>query len=481
MKKHLSILLTLCMLISVVAAMFVIAPSAEEAPRAKSVYLKNPDGNVAIRDGADLTTLCDGKKHFEYEGVANFNNPGIVLVHNVEYATPQEKADWDYANLVIELDKGTMVDAVNVTFFTYWSAMIGIPNEADVIISYSDDGGENFSELKKFSMEDDDISSGVHILDKYFYLDQVITCDAIMVSMPFGEKDPSWQDGWAMLEWFAFTELSAGLKLDYENADEESSEPEVSVEPYVQAAPDYESYGYTLKQSDDFFVSHFNEVYDGASVIMTKEYANCDYWLHIAFAPVEGQEGMYQVTAMQNGLTDGSASTPFEIPEGGFVWCMHSGTDNSATGGINYNTATITHAIEVGKSLDVGRVVCFENVDFEGEDVHSVNGLTVMWYDSGYQFNSKIHIMLNDGEDMPSDESSEDVSSEEPSVAPESSDDEDSNEEESSVSPESKDESSNVPATNDQSGSFPWWIIIAVVAVVVIAVVVFIIIKKKKQ
>lgn len=478
MKKHLSILLTLCMLISVVAAMFVIAPSAEEAPRAKSVYLKNPDGNVVFRDGADLTTLCDGKKHFEYDGVANFNNPGIVLVHNVEYATPQEKADWDYANIVIELDKNTMVDTVNVTFFTYWSAMIGIPNEADVIISYSDDG-ENFSELKRFSMEDDDITGGVYILDKYFYLDKVITCDAIMVSMPFGEKDPSWQDGWAMLEWFAFTELSAGLKLDYENADEESSEPEESKEPYVEAAPDYESYGYTLKQSDDFFVSHFNALYDGASVIMTEEYEGGEYWLHIAFAPVEGQEGMYQVTAMQNGLTDGSATTPLEIPEGGFVWCTHSGTDNSATGGINYNTSTITHAIEIGKSLDIGRIVCFENVDFEGEDVHSVNGLTTMWYDSSYVFNSKIHIMLNDGEDMPSDESSEEPS-QEPSTEPdESSETPDESEDESSTAPENSDESSNVPVASDENGSFSWWIIIVVVAVVAIAVVVFIIIKKK--
>ncbi len=484
MKKQISIMIALCMLIAVIASVFAIAPTAEEAPRAKSVYLKNDEKEVAFLASADLAALCDGKKHFEYDNIANYNNPGIVLVHNVESATPQEKENWDNANVVIELDGDTLVDTVNVCFYTYWSAMIGIPNEKEITISYSVDG-ENFSELKQFTLEDD-IKTGAHILDKYFYLDEAVTCKAIMVTMPFGEADPTWQAGWEMLEWFAFTELSAGLRLDYDNADDESSEPEVSKEPFIQAAPDYESYGYTLKATDDFFVTHFDNIgYEGASAIMTEAYTGGAWWLHIAFAPVEGEEGMFVVTATQSGIGDGLLTEPLEVPEGGFVWCTNLGNDNTSTGGINYQTATIRHAIEIGQSLEVGRVVCFENLDLEGKDIHNVNGLTTMWYDSGYVFNSKIHIMLNDGEELEPDEPSEEPS-QEPSQNPESSEPDESSEipEESETPDESEKPESSAPDTSKapdttDEGSFPWWIIV-VVAVVAIAVVVFIIIKKKK-
>lgn len=475
MKKHLSILLTLCLLISVIAAMFVIAPLAEEAPRAKSIRLANDPSQVANRASDDLSLLCDGKKHFEYDGIQNFNNPGIILVQNVECETPQEKGEYDYAELIIDLEDNTLVDTVNVAFYYYYNAMIDIPNKDDVIISYSIDG-ENFSELKRFTIEDDISTATAGILDKYFYLDEAISCSAIKVSMPYGPTE--WSPK-VMLEWFGFTELSAGLKLDYENADEESSEPEESIEPYVSAAPDYESFGYTLKSTEDFFVSHFDNIgYEGASAIMTEEYEGGDWWMHIAFAPVEGHEGMYVVTEIEPGL-DGNA-TPLEIPEGGFVWCTNYGNDYSSQGGINYKTTTITAAIAIGQLLDVGRVVCFENLDIEGKDIHSVNGLTTMWYDSSYVFNSKIHIMLNEGEDLPIESPSEEPS-QEPSNEPESSDVEDSSEDESSTAPESTDESSNAPVANDENGSFPWWIIIVVVAVVAIAVVVFIIIKKKNK
>ncbi len=487
MKKHISILLAVCMLVSVVASMLVLTPAADAIPTAKSVYLSGNGTDVQVGSYCqDLSVLCDGKKLIQtLDGEIDFRKTGIVLVENTERATAGVV---DYCQLVMDLGESTLIDTVNIAFYLNRVNRVWFPNNGEVIISFSDDG-KKFSDQKSYYIEDYESATELGVHDVYFELDAPVSHRYVMVSLEYGDADPSW--GWSpsvMLEWFGFTELSAGLKVDYENADPEIENSEI-VEEFTKAAPDYESYGYQLKSSEPFFLSHFNEVMaEGASVFMTRAYgkvagdlSNAEWWTHIAFAPVEGQEGMYVVTEIStSGLADGLA-TPITVPEGGFVWIANYGNDyiTAGTGQIDYTNAAVNAAIDLAKSLEVGRVVCFENIDFEGEDVHNING-KIPYYNEDYVYNSMIYLMKTDDEILQGDESSEDVSSEEPSVAPESSDVEDPSEDESSVSPESKDESSNAPVANDQSGSFPWWIIIAVVAVIAVAAVVFIIIKKKK-
>lgn len=482
MKKHISILLAVCMLVSVIASLLMLTPAADAIPTAKLVYLNSNGTNVAIPSYCqDLSVLCDSKKLIStLENQTYFKTHGIVLVENTERATAGVA---DYCQMVIDLGESTLIDTVNVAFYVNFTDRIWLPNDGEVIISFSDDG-KTFKDQKSFYIEDydDETALKVGVRDYYFELDAPVSHRYVMVSLEYGDANPDWKwDPSVMLEWFGFTELSAGLKMDYENADPEIENSE-EVEEFIKAAPDYESYGYTLKESDSFFVTHFNDaLVEGASCIMTKEYTGAGWWTHIAFAPVEGQEGMYTVTEVStSGLADGLA-TPLAIPEGGFVWITNYGNDYSAQGGIKYTNDAVNAAIEIAKSMTVGRVVCFENVDFEGEDVHNING-KLTYYTEGYVYNSMIYLMKTDDEILQGDESSAETPSQEPSNEPDESSapDEPSEPDESSAEQSSTLSSESSQAPTDGNGSFPWWIIIVVVAVVVIAAVVFIIIKKKK-
>ncbi len=485
MKRTFSILLAVCMLVSALASIVCITATAEPIPTAKNVYLSSNGTDVMVGSYCqDLSVLCDGRKLMKtLDGELDFRKNGIVLVENTERATA---GVIDYCQMVIDLGESTLIDTVNVAFYLNRTNRVWFPNNGEVIISFSDDG-KNFYGQKSYYIEDYESATQLGVHDVYFYLDSPVSCKAVMVSLEYGEVDSTW--GWepsAMLEWFGFTELSAGLKLDYENADPEIEESEV-VEEFIQPAPDYASYGYELKSTEPFFLTHFNDVLvEGASVIITRPYgteqgdpSDAGWWTHIAFAPIAAHEGMYMVTEVSTGgIADGSAK-PLTVPEGGFVWLANYGNDYSANGGVKYTNAAVNAVIEIAKSLEVGRVVCFENVDIEGQDIHNINGKTY-YYQEGYVFNSKIHLMMTDDELLINDEPSE-----EPSQTPESSEPDESSEIlESSEPDESKNPESSAPDTSKapdtaNEGSFPWWIIV-VVAVVAIAVVVFIIIKKKK-
>lgn len=491
MKKTLIMLLAVCILVSAFASVVTIGASAEPIPTAKSITLGGNGVDVALPNYCtDLSVLCDGKKLIKtFDGELDFRKKGIVLVENTERATAGIS---DYCQMIIDLGENTLIDTVNVAFYLNRVNRVWFPNDGEVIISFSDDG-KNFYGQKSYYIEDYESATQAGVHDVYFYLDAPVSCKAVMISMEYGEADPSW--GWSpsvTLEWFGFTELSAGLKLDYENADPEIEEEE-KVDEFIQAAPDYESYGYKLKSTEPFFLTHYNDVIaEGASVIMTRPYgktkgdpSDANWWTHIAFTPIAAHEGMYMVTEVStNGVADGLA-TPIEIPEGGFVWIANYGNDYSGQGGIKYTNTAVNNVLAIARSIEVGRVVCFENVDIENQDIHNVNGRTY-YYQEGYVFNSKIHLMMTDDEILASDESS-DEPSQEPSQTPESSEpDESSEQPENSEAPESSEkpadttsDTSKAPEQTDDA-SFPWWIIIVVVAVIAVAAVVFIIIKKKK-
>ncbi|MBR5286431.1 MAG: hypothetical protein IKU30_05975 [Clostridia bacterium] len=86
-----------------------------------------------------------------------------------------------------------------------------------------------------------------------------------------------------------------------------------------------------------FWVTHYNDgSVEGAGSIFTDADAAGAWWHHVAFAPVEGKDNVYEIVEICYG--DGNAYA-LSIPEGGFVYAINTGNnwpklfaDNGATG-----------------------------------------------------------------------------------------------------------------------------------------------------
>ena len=65
---------------------------------------------------------------------------------------------------------------------------------------------------------------------------------------------------------------------------------------------------------------------EGAGVIFTESDTAGGWSTHVAFAPVEGQEGVWEIKAISLGVGTGQATT-VEVPEGGFVYALNIGND----------------------------------------------------------------------------------------------------------------------------------------------------------
>ena len=142
--------------------------------------------------------------------------------------------------------------------------------------------------------------------------------------------------------------------------------------------------GFTVMAEDGaemFWLTHYNDSSrEGAGVVFTETYTGAGWWLHFAFAPIEGAKDAYEITATVNGLSDGSAK-PLAVPEGGFVYAINTG--NNYPGGINYTSANCNGAIARAKDWKVGDKFTFTGLDLEGKTIPtSTSGKD--WYDPDY-------------------------------------------------------------------------------------------------
>ncbi len=82
-----------------------------------------------------------------------------------------------------------------------------------------------------------------------------------------------------------------------------------------------------VPQAKVFWVTHYNDTMaEGAGVIFTESDTAGGWSTHVAFAPVEGQEGVWEIKAISLGVGTGQATT-VEVPEGGFVYALNIGND----------------------------------------------------------------------------------------------------------------------------------------------------------
>ncbi len=134
-----------------------------------------------------------------------------------------------------------------------------------------------------------------------------------------------------------------------------------------------------------FWLTHYNDgKVEGSGVIFTKEDTAGGWWLHVAFAPIEGAENAYEIVDISNGVGDGMA-TPVEVPAGGFVWAANYGNDYpwiyDDPNAIDYTSTNCTNAITRAFAWSIGDRFVIEGVDFETIPTTTPD---VMWYDEAY-------------------------------------------------------------------------------------------------
>ncbi len=209
----------------------------------------------------------------------------------------------------------------------------------------------------------------------------------------------------------------------------------------------------TIKQFDDnapvipseptpvyentFWVTHFDDMYsEGAGSIYTTTDVGGGWWLHIAFAPIEGTEA-YEIVEISNGLSNGSA-TVLAVPAGGFVWAANYGNNYPALGmaGENFTSPANKAAIDTAATWSVGDKFVFTGLDLVNKTIPtSTPGIN--WYSEYYACTATFEVYVPE-----IDDSSDEVS-EEPSID-DSSDD---------SSEDSSDDSSDDTSDGDNSGA----------------------------
>jgi len=139
----------------------------------------------------------------------------------------------------------------------------------------------------------------------------------------------------------------------------------------------------SAEEPTTFWLTHYGDnTVEGSGVIFTEAYEGAVWWIHFAFAPIEGAQNAYEIVATSNGLADGSA-TALAIPEGGFVWAANTGNDypSLGMGDTDYTSPNCFAAIDVAKTWAVGDQFVISGVDFETIPTSTPDTL---WYDDAY-------------------------------------------------------------------------------------------------
>lgn len=431
MKKFTSYFVIVFVLLALLSPALV---AVAEDPIAESVTLKSTSGDVKIRTNDDISFLTDGDKVWTSNGKDNFNIEGIVLFQNTKAGTPDVYPTCD---LIIDLGATKSVDTVNVTFYHYFNAIIDTPKDKKITISYSLDGTD-FSEIDTYVMDTEASAGTSGIIDENISLGETVTASHIMVSVQYGDY-PTTKP---VNEWFGFTELSAGMSLEYGNEESvDTSEPA----PVV--------FG-------DLYITQINDsVVSASGTIFTRGGVFCDdngvidnvatnlaYMTGFIAAPTEA-DGVYVITEKLDAV---ATTTVVTIPVDGFIYAASSIANTSSA----WYTIASSNVAATG-ALVVGDVITLQDVDLAAGTLGDEPGL-----------------LLAETGDTSSDISAESET--------------ESSDPESTVTESEEDDSKPVSTASTVSeetptDDFPWVPIVIVVGVVAIGAAVALVLYKKKK
>lgn len=167
---------------------------------------------------------------------------------------------------------------------------------------------------------------------------------------------------------------------------EESSEASVE-EP--SETPDESSEESTdepvAAESKPLWLTHYNALgNEGSGAVMTDAdaYVNSNWWFCAAFAPVEGEDGVYELVDIEDGMAkSGTDVRTLEIPEGGFVYALHTGNDYAD--GIDYTTNASNDMLTEARTWKVGEKFTFTGIDFENFTEVPTTTPELKWYEDG--------------------------------------------------------------------------------------------------
>ncbi len=134
-----------------------------------------------------------------------------------------------------------------------------------------------------------------------------------------------------------------------------------------------------------FWVTHVNDsTSEGAGAIFTSPYTGAGWWLHVAFAPVSGKDGVFEIVNISDGVSDGSA-TALDIPNGGFVYAINKGNDYPALGlgDTDFTSENCDAALEDALTWKIGDEFTFYGINPQSPVV-STSTPAAKWYDDAY-------------------------------------------------------------------------------------------------
>lgn len=167
----------------------------------------------------------------------------------------------------------------------------------------------------------------------------------------------------------------ASVEESSETTDESSETPDESTDEPVVA------------ESSPLFVTHYNSLdNEGSGAIMSQDYTGGNWWIHASFKPVEGEDGVYELVEVNDGLAEGNGGqgSPLSVPAGGFVYALNAGNDYPASGDNskpNYTSPACAASIEAVRSWKPGDKFTFTGIDFENFSEVPTSTPDEKWYD----------------------------------------------------------------------------------------------------
>ena len=134
------------------------------------------------------------------------------------------------------------------------------------------------------------------------------------------------------------------------------------------------------------WLTHYNTLAnEGSGVVLSSEYTGGNWWIHVSFKPVDGQDGVYEIAEIKDGLAEGSggSGSPLAIPDGGFVYALNAGNDypNIDGSGPDYTSAPCNNMLTAMRTWKVGDKFTFTGIDFENFTEIPTSTPNVNWYE----------------------------------------------------------------------------------------------------
>ena len=364
-KRALGVILVLAMVFSSVAA-FAFSANAEDAESVNVAAGKTYTTSEQFRQGGkEAGWGWDENAEIAYPDTDNKELTDGILAEGEEYRvdqwagwnanTPSVKDGVGYNWMTIDL--GEVYDLEKyVAYVGQFTDGINAPTKIEVVVS---EDGETWGDV-------------VATYESAITAEQIGVHKAELEGKATGRyvQFRVYSGTWAFLcELEVYNAVNAG------GADEDESEGEPS-EPVAPAEPKL------------FWVTHLNDnTVEGAGVIFTEAYTEAAWWIHVAFAPVADAEGVFEITAISDGIAAGTGVAQ-AIPEGGFVWAANTGNDYTTinpddANAIDYTSPNCSATIADAQTWEVGMQFTFDGID-PLNPVVATSTPDVNWYDDAY-------------------------------------------------------------------------------------------------